>query len=258
MKNSLFLDYYMHLQYQVMYQKLIDLEFASIGFCKIYDSPVFNLALVNSVLKDEQINRIESEMKLLDRKPSVYFENRDDLSELVRCLELKGYKKSFEDSWMFHDGLNIEKSRFSNVMKVLSQKELEVYLTTFDRCYQKDDPQNPYGELGGYVEVARNSWNVLNNSDKVEYFIVFKNGKPVAVATLTNFAGVGYISNVGSLKEVRGEGFGKLATLYCVNKSKENGNIEHCLATEEGQYPNEFYKRIGFKTRFSAIDYVKN
>ena len=95
------------------------------------------------------------------------------------------------------------------------------------------------------------------DSGKIEYFTVYNDTGPVAVSTLTNFASIGYISNVGSLKEARGKGFGKIASLYCVARSKENGNTEHALATEEGQYPNEFYKRIGFETRFTALGYVK-
>ena len=87
--------------------------------------------------------------------------------------------------------------------------------------------------------------------------MVYKNNKPVAVSTLTNYDEIGYISNVGSLSEVRGEGFGKAATLFCIQESIKHGNREHCLATEEGAYPNEFYKRIGFVTRFTAVGYTK-
>lgn len=93
--------------------------------------------------------------------------------------------------------------------------------------------------------------------ERIEYFMVYKGNKPVAVSTLTNYGDIGYISNVGSIREVRGEGFGKAATLFCVKESIKHGNKEHCLATEEGAYPNEFYKRIGFATRFTAIGYTK-
>ena len=257
MKNSLFLDYYMHLQYQVMYQKLIDLGFASIGYCEKYDSSVFNLALVDKELTERELSSIEIEFEKLNRKSSIYFENKDDLGSLKDFLEAKRYKRNWEDNWMFFDNKNIDKSNFAKIRKVENNNDLNIYLDTFNKCYQKDDPQNPYGELGDYIEVAKKSWGKLHESNKVEYFTVFKDNEPVAVSTLTNFAGIGYISNVGSLKKVRGEGFGKLATLFCVEKSKENGNLEHCLATEEGQYPNEFYKRIGFATRFTAVGYVK-
>lgn len=107
------------------------------------------------------------------------------------------------------------------------------------------------------LKVAENVWHKHNKTNKLEYFVAHKNNKPVAVSTLTNYNEIGYISNVGSLKEIRGEGYGKLATLYCVEQSKKNGNTKHCLATEEGTYPNEFYKKIGFKTRFTATGYSK-
>ena len=258
MKNDQFLSYYQYLQYGIMYQKLIDLGFASVAWCAKYKSPFFNYAGVNKEIDKKQLTKIEEEMKRLDRRPTVYFENRKDFSELVGFLNKQSYKKHWEDSWMFHAGRNIDTSRFDSVKKVTNDKELGEYLITFDACYQKDDPQNPYGELGDYLDVARDAWYQHKGTGKLEYFTVYNGKKPVAVSTLTNFAGIGYISNVGSLRDVRGEGFGKIASLYCVDYSKDQGNTEHALATEEGQFPNEFYKRIGFKTRFTALGYVKN
>jgi ribosomal protein S18 acetylase RimI-like enzyme len=180
------------------------------------------------------------------------------MKSLIETLGTKGYKKSFEDSWQFWKGEEIDKSRFGTVKKVDSEEMLKVYLETFDSCYQKDDPENPYGELGEYLELTENVWHKHNGTGRLEYFIAYKDEKPVAVSALTNFEGLGYISNVGSLREVRGEGFGKLVTHYCVSQSIENGNMEHCLATEEGAYPFEFYKRIGFETRFTASAYTKD
>lgn len=79
----------------------------------------------------------------------------------------------------------------------------------------------------------------------------------MAVATLTNFESLGYISNVGSLRSLRREGFGKTATLYCIQESIKNSNSQNCLATEEGHYPDSFYQKIGFDTQFSALGYTK-
>jgi hypothetical protein len=59
------------------------------------------------------------------------------------------------------------------------------------------------------------------------------------------------------MQSVRGEGYGKLATLFCVNEALKNSVSDVFLATEEGTYPNTFYKKIGFKTRFTGIGYVK-
>ncbi|KKR56136.1 MAG: hypothetical protein UT93_C0004G0014 [Candidatus Woesebacteria bacterium GW2011_GWF1_40_24] len=257
MSNYDFLKKYQWLQDGVMFDELKELGFASVGFSKTDTSVYWNLALVNGLLSIQKIEKVEEILSNAERKSTFYFENRDDLKFLTELLESRGYKKGFEDSWQFWKGEGIDESRFGSVKKVDSEDLLKVFLETFNKCYQKNDPQNPYGELGEYLKVAETVWYKHNKSGRLEYFIVYKDSKPVAVSTLINFDGIGYISNVGSLREVRGEGFGKLATLYCVSQSIKNGNNEHCLATEEGAYPNEFYKRIGFEIRFTAVGYTK-
>ncbi len=256
MDNRLFLENYQQLQYTIMYNKLIDLGFASVAVGNTYESPFFNHALTNIVLNTSQLGEVERLLISEKRKPAIYYESKPKQKEFVNILEGNGYKKLWEDSWMFHTGKDLG-NEFSNIKKVATKSDLEIFLHTFNECYKKNDPQNPYGELGNYIDVARESWLRHNQTDRIEYFIVHDGNVPVAVSTLTNFAGLGYISNVGSLKTVRGKGFGKQASLYCVQKSLENGNSLHFLATEEGQYPNEFYKRIGFETRLTALGYVK-
>jgi len=233
------------------------LGFASVAWCSKYDSSFFNHAQTDSLFSKNELDEIEQTLKGLERKPAVYFENRQGLSGLANFLAQEGYKKTWEDSWMFHSGQNIDESVFSQVKKVEDEAGLEEFLKTFDACYQEGDSQNPYGKLGDYLDVAKDAWNRHNKSGKIEYFTIHDGKNLVAVSTLTNFAGIGYISNVGSLRRVRGKGFGKIASMYCVKQSIDNGNSEHALATEEGHYPNEFYKRIGFKTRFTALGYVK-
>ncbi len=257
MKNQIFLQNYQHLQYGITCNKLIDLNFASITWCEKDDSHFFNHALVDKKISDRELMTIEKELVSLDRKPAIYFENSNNLRPLTKFFTTRGYQKTWEDQWLFHSGEGIDASRFDSISKVSTKAQLKIFLETFDRCYQKDDPQNPYGELGNYLKTARDSWLRHAQSGKIEYFIVYKGKIPVAVSSLTNFAGIGYISNVGSLREVRGEGFGKMASLFCVRQSVANGNQAHALATEGGSYPHQFYENIGFKTKFSALGLMK-
>ena len=89
------------------------------------------------------------------------------------------------------------------------------------------------------------------------FFIIFFENKPVAVSTLSNYGGIGYISNIGSLKNVRGKGFGKIATLYAVQRSIENENKVHALSTNEEGEAKGFYDYIGFTKKFTAVGFVK-
>lgn len=257
MNNYQFLRDYQDLQHSIMFDKLIDLNFCRVGYCAEDESGFWNQALVNRLLSIEEIRIIESTLQKLNRKSTIYYENKPMLDSLTALLKANHYSFSFEDSWLFHPDKNINSDRFAQVKKIATEKELEVFLKTFDTCYQKDDPQNAYGELGNYLKIAKFSWEKHHQSNRVEYFICFEKSEPVAVSSLTNYGEIGYISNVGSLRKVRGMGFGKLATLYCVVESIKHGNRYHCLATEEGTYPNEFYTRIGFEKKFSAIGYTK-
>lgn len=257
MTNFDFLQKYVRLQHGIMFDELTDLRFATVGISLTDKSSYWNNALTNQVLNEKEISEIEELVISRGRNPCVYFENSPELKELAEALKKRGYKETWEDCWQFWNGKQIETNHFDNIKKVETPEGLQVYLDTFNACYQKNDPQNPYGELGDYLKVAKAVWHKHKGTNRLEYFVVYEESNPVAVSTLTNFEGIGYISNVGSLRGVRGKGYGKAATLFCVDNSIKNKNTEHCLATEEGAYPNEFYKRIGFVSSFTAKGYTK-
>ena len=257
MSDFEFLQKYVRLQQGIMFDEVINLGFALVGYSLTDKSGYWNNALTNKVLNRTEISRIEELLTSKGRNPSVYFENNFELKPLAETLTELGFKKEWEDCWQFWDKEKLDNRFFESVREVKTPEDLKVFLNTFNSCYQKDDPKNPYGELGDYLRVAESVWHKHRGTKRLEYFIAFRESEPVAVSTLTNFEHIGYISNVGSLKEVRGKGYGKAATLFCVDRSIQNGNLEHCLATEEDAYPNEFYKRIGFMTRFTAKGYTR-
>lgn len=257
MENIEFLKKYQKLQQGIMFDKLIDLKHSIFGFSQLDKTAFWNFALVLRNINKNEFSEIEEKIISMNRNLVIYVEDSNEFLGTVELLKSEGYEKLYEDSWMFWKADEISDERFGQIKKVESEDDLRVYLETLDNCFQNDDPQGPYGELGDYLKVAEKVWYEHHDSNRIEYFIAYKGEKPVAVATLTNFENLGYISNVGSLKEVRGEGFGKLVTLYCVSVSKSRGNGSHFLATEEGTYPNEFYRRIGFETKFTGIAYSK-
>jgi len=257
MDNYSFLKIFFRILDQLMLQKTLDLGYATLSFSE-YDSSVFwNLALTNQLLNKQQICQVEDGFNKAKRIPAIYFEENDDNSQLKEILLQHNYKKAFEDSWMFYQNSIVDKQGFELVKKVKNKKDFEIFLNIFNRCYQKDDPQNPYGELGEYIGTMRRAWNKNSEDSGIECFVVYENNTPVAVSTLNNCEDVGYISNVGSLREVRGKGFGKLATLYAVSESLNKQHKITCLGTEEGTYPNKFYKRLGFQTKFTATAFSK-
>ncbi|MEA3357035.1 MAG: hypothetical protein U9Q67_01225 [Patescibacteria group bacterium] len=258
MTNFRILESYQELlQYAVLLDRILKVGTASVGYYKADNSPYWNFALVNKVIMLKELQRVEAEYKVLDRKTTFYFEDRKELSGLKEFLKENGYRRLYEDSWMFWTKGNIDSRQFESIKEVKTDKDLDVFTRTYDKCYQEDDSQNPYGGFEEpFLRLLKKAW--LRYSTKhLDYFIAYKHGDPVAVSILVNYKGLGYITAVGSIKDVRGEGYGKAVTMYCLQKSNKNGNKIHFLGTEEGKYPNEFYRRIGFATKFKALYYRK-
>jgi len=255
MNNFLFLTTYLRLQEGIQLTGLIDLGFALIGYSRENKSYFFNLALTDKLIDEKELAIVKDNFRRLKRQSTFYFENKEGLTSLKDFLEKKNYKKLFEDSWLFYEKTETDKTHFESARKVTDEEELEIFLETFSSSYQRNDPQNPYGTQDEHIPIMREIWRKYRLKNRLAYFVVYKGNKPVAVSALNNYGGLGYIYGVGSLKEVRGEGYGKAATLYAVEYSKNYGNLEHFTGTEEGTFPNEFYKRIGFKTRLTAVGY---
>jgi ribosomal protein S18 acetylase RimI-like enzyme len=255
--NFEFLKKYQKIQYGIWWDKLIKLANSSVVYSETDPSEYSNWAFVFDPISKDDLFEIEKTMESLNRGSAVYFENCPELKVVADFLLQNGYSKKWEDSWMFYAGGEIDQNRFESVKKVTNEDELKVFLDTFDQSYQKDDPNNPYGNVKSFIPGCKKAWEKFGNTNRLQYFIAYKDSEPVATAILNSLNGLGYISAVGSKRSVRGEGFGKLVTLYAVYQSQLLRNKDHALATEEGTYPNEFYKRIGFKTRFTAPGYMK-
>lgn len=256
MTNFEFLHKYFYLQYQVTFDQILDLGFALVGYCETDPSMFSNFALTNKILSEGEIIQISEKLSMMNRDPAVYFVKAKRFDPLIKLLEKSGFKKGGEDSWMFYDSNIVGTQFFNDIHKIEDKESLEIFLQTFNACYQKGDPQNPYGDSSSFIPAMRVAWERFGRTDRLEYFLCYKEGRPVSVSMLNSFGGIGYVSGVGSLREIRGEGYGKAATMYAIARSKAKGNKLHCLATEEGHYPNEFYKRIGFTTKFTAPIYV--
>jgi ribosomal protein S18 acetylase RimI-like enzyme len=258
--NSDLLETYLHLQDGIIADRLLTLSSpeAIITFCKADEATYWNFALVKKVLSEQEIDLLEQAFVKLRRPPSIYFENKPSFSPLQKLLIKKNYQISFQESWMFYEQKSFVLPTDYQVKDVSNEEDMTLFLELFRRCYQKDDPQNSYGEIGeGYIKQLKKAWERYHGSQRLEYFIFYKNNDPVAISTLINYKNAGYISNVGSIPQVRGQGFGKLATLHCVRRSQELNHGYHFLATEKKSFLQKFYERMGFTTKFTTIDYVK-
>src|SRR5436190_1756044 len=95
--NFAFLQTYQQLQYGVMYDEMIHLDFAMIGYSKTDTSTYWNVALTRKPLDRAQVDETEKAFASISRQPTFYYEDIlkfQGFSELLRSMQ---YAKDYED-----------------------------------------------------------------------------------------------------------------------------------------------------------------
>lgn len=215
----------------------------------------WNFALLKKPIKKEEITLIEDFFKKRKRKSAIYFHDGSEFEKVKLILGYRDYNVSAKDYWMFWEN-GIPKIDDQGIKEVKTDDDFDVWFETFIKSYQKDDPQNPYGEQTDFALLLKKLWRERKTRGE-KYFLAFDEDKPVAVGILMSYDKKGYIYSIGSIPSVRGKGFGKKISLYCIKESFRQGNKFHFLATEKGGYPFAFYERIGFNPEFVSYLYTK-
>ncbi len=231
-------------------------EDVMLAFCGDNSEIWWNFAFLKKPVGKERLQSIADFFEKRKRAPTIYFPDEGFYDDVLGALRGGGFKASSQDCWMFWEGESPYLDE-SNIFEVKSDEDFEKWVETFLRSYPKDDPKNPYGEQVEFSKVIDKAWKrgMLKNDC---CFLAFDNNKPAAVGMLTSYQGKGYISAIGSVPEVRGRGFGKRMSLFCVRESFRRGNEFHFLATEKEHFPFNFYKKIGFSPKFTATYYTKS
>ncbi len=215
----------------------------------------WNYALINNTISNDELDYIETFFKKRNRFPSIYFSEGKKSKLIINFLKKNGYELTAQDSWLFWN----KKSPTidgKDIIKIKTDIEFEKFIGTYIESYPKDDPKNSYGDQTEFAKALKKSWYDKKKSYDTHY-LLFGNNKPIATAILTNYQKIGYLTAIGSIPSVRGEGYGKKISLYCVQESFKLKNKYHFLVTEKGSYPYEFYQRIGFEPQFVVYLYTK-
>ncbi len=253
-----FLHHYLNLQLGILFDQIKPV--ADSWFCSNLsgETPFWNQAVVFEPLQDKQVERIEAEFTKLNRQSAFYLPQQINLSEFSLSLQNADYKLRTSEVFMFHDGENLIDLDFKALKKVKSESELETFMKIFDDCYRSEDELAGRGSgFNQCLQSTKDDWYRFHKNDRVEFFILYHDEIPVGIVSLTNYEGMGYISNIGILPAYRGLGLGKQITLFGVHMSKKHGNKIHFLIAEQNGATEKIYNKIGFVSKLVCDLLVK-
>ena len=257
-----FLDHYFALQYRVSFDAIIPLQDAVFGYSRHDTSPYWNhIYLPKPTLTPDTLIGYETTCQDRDRLPAFYIVHNDKFSKCITILTKAGYTPYSEDAWMTYAP---EKTVFPSVKFAFNQvrtvEELDQFVELMDQCYPDNDPQNPYGNLGTYLDMTRQAWLQKSTEEELTYYTIMhiEKNKLCGVGAVILKEQMGYLCNVGTLPEERGQGVGKAAIHEGLRLIKKAGLTLACLATEHHQHPFKVYTHMGFETVFTAQIWAKS
>jgi ribosomal protein S18 acetylase RimI-like enzyme len=254
----------MRIQYDLLEGLYFDNKIIEDGY-EIYKSKTisdnfWNIAVLNGecVLNDKSVlAKIERQFNIIDRQPCIYIPRIiNKYADYKDYLVDNGYKVNDVDAYMAFVSDNINVEIKNNIKIVQTIEQFNDFMEVMESAYGGEiTEENPYaGSITNeYYEAIRKS---LGNS-KFSHLILYKDKKPVSVATLCYENGYGVINNVGTKKEYQNLGLGKQIMKYCVNTFNELGGGTLFLFTEYGSKNEQWYEKQGFKTLFVNEQYIK-
>lgn len=252
--NKFYLDFAVgvYIDERIIYPKY------SILYSNHINSMDCNFALdlnANSKEEFEEIYlNIKANMGKISRKPTVAILPIQEYLYCNRNEIFRDFKIVSEEVWQVLDN-------FKNVDNIETNCDLDITLELVSDYKKfaeelmesfKGDENDPYGELEpGYIDVLNNYENNNNRFIKEFYFVKNENNILGVTANVydENFFG---IHSLAIKKDYRAKGIGKEVLKQQLKMCRDKNKIAF-IQTEEGFYPAELYRKIGF--RDVAIEY---
>jgi GNAT superfamily N-acetyltransferase len=259
------LDKFFDLNQGIYFDRVQDLNYAKVYTSDNISNEYNNHAELISleVDKERRLNRIEQVLLKAGRKPAIYITPLTRPEKIDTILKDSNYNISFNDAWM----VMIDPGRLQEInqsLEVIYVNNDKTILDEFRRINAlgfsgEKTPENPYGDLdpNEYANATIKGLSHLKKSMRFEGYLFKYKGNFVACSFLISDGQAGYISGVACIPQARGKGLGKTASLYATKRSLEIGNRITFLATEQGSWNEEFYRRLGFETQFTGTCYIK-
>lgn len=162
--------------------------------------------------------------------------------------------------WQIFDNfeeLDEIKTNCSLNVKLEKTTDMKLCSEEMIKAYQTGDKDDPYGNLdSAYKEVYEN-YKTLNNEYTYEFYLIKVDDKIVGITSGVYDKEIYGIYSLAIKKEFRRKGIGKETIKQQLQICKDKNLKLAFLQTENGYYPADTYRKLGFKDVCTEYYYIK-
>ncbi len=183
----------------------------------------------------------------------------DFVDETIEKLGLENTNTAYEMTYLVPDDLPDENTLPDVEFRRTDTEEVrDDFINIFRKAFGEKQEDGTYTVSDEMLEGVRKIIEERVIGVNRTSFVGYQNGKPVATGTLTAKEGEGYMFNVASDPDHRGEGLGSAISVRLNKEAQKKGLDEVFIGTQPNTDVEKFYRSIGcrevFKTKCVEID----
>lgn len=238
--------------YSIAYHnKIKDCWYNFITNIKVESKEEFNKIILEAIPKMKAKNRniaisVSPFMELIYDNRELFFDN--------------DYELVSNEVWQIYHNfkeLNHMKTNCTFTIKLEQTTDMKLYAEEMTKAYQTDDKDDPYGDLDSVYKEVYANYKKLENEYINEFYLVKVNNEIVGITQAVYDNEIYGIYCLAVKKGFRGKGIGKEIIKQQLQMCKDKNLKVAFLQTEEGYYPADIYRRLGFKDVFTEYFYRK-
>lgn len=170
------------------------------------------------------------------------------------------YELISNEVWQIYDDFdNIENIRTNCSLDVKLEKttDMKLYSEEMIKAYQTGDKDDPYGDLDTVYKEVYENYQKVQNEYTDEFYFAKVNNEIVGVTSGVWDNEIYGIYGLAVKKDFRCKGIGKEIIKQQLQMCKDKKLKLAFLQTEEGYYPADTYRELGFKDICTEYYYVK-
>ena len=170
------------------------------------------------------------------------------------------YELVSNEVWQIFDNFEeIDKVNTNCSLNVKLEKtiDMKLYSEEMIKAYQTGDEDDPYGDLDSvYKEIYKN-YKKQENKYTDEFYFAKVNNEIVGITSCVYDKEIYGIYGLAVKKDFRRKGIGKEIIKQQLQMCKDKKLKLAFLQTEEGYYPADTYRKLGFKDVCIEYYYIK-
>lgn len=162
--------------------------------------------------------------------------------------------------WQIYDSFReLEKmeTNCSFNVKLEQTMDMKLYSEEMTKAYQTEDKDDPYGDLDSIYKEVYANYKKVENEYINEFYFVKVNNEIVGITQAVYDNEIYGIYSLAVKKEFRRKGIGKEIIKQQLQMCKDKDLKVAFLQTEEGYYPANIYRKLGFKDVCTEYFYIK-